>query len=55
MAASHIQLSILDSDRDNHLFYSPVSQDAKNILDIGTGDATWYGTNHHPAMAPSLI
>lgn len=41
MAADHLQFSILDSERDNPLFYSPISPDAKHILDIGTGDATW--------------
>lgn len=40
MAAGHLQFSILDSDRDNSLFYSPV-ENPKHILDIGTGDATW--------------
>ena len=40
MAAGHLQFCILDSERDNSLFYSPL-KDPKHILDIGTGDATW--------------
>ena len=41
MAAGHLQFQILDSDRENSLFYSPIPLDAKHILDIGTGDANW--------------
>lgn len=41
MAAEHLQFQILDSDRENSLFYSPIPLDAKHILDIGTGDANW--------------
>ena len=38
---AHLMFLILDSQRRNPLFMSPLSEKAQNVLDIGTGDATW--------------
>lgn len=32
---------ILDSQRREPLFQSPIGKKAQNVLDIGTGDGTW--------------
>lgn len=32
---------VLDSWRDNNLFYAPLDKKAHRILDIGTGDGSW--------------
>lgn len=41
MQASHIVHLILDSKASNNLFYSPISSNPQNILDIGTGNGAW--------------
>lgn len=37
----HLLALIMDSDRDNPLFYSPIGDHPKNILDLGTGQGNW--------------
>ena len=37
----HLVFLILDSQRRNPLFQSPISEKAQNVLDVGTGDASW--------------
>ena len=37
----HLVHSILDSERENPSFYSPIPSTAQNILDIGTGTGDW--------------
>lgn len=37
---SHLVALVLDSDRENPLFRSPV-KDPQQILDIGTGKGIW--------------
>lgn len=32
---------ILDSQRREPLFQSPIGEKSQNVLDIGTGDGTW--------------
>lgn len=32
---------ILDNQRTNPLFYSPIPEHAQNILDVGTGSGIW--------------
>lgn len=39
--AGHHVLLVLDSWRDNNLFYAPLDKKAQRILDIGTGDGSW--------------
>ncbi|KAJ5332859.1 uncharacterized protein N7506_006642 [Penicillium brevicompactum] len=39
--AGHLLALIMDSDRDNPLFYSPIGDHPKNILDLGTGQGNW--------------
>lgn len=41
MNAGHLVLLVLDSQEENPLFRSPISESAQHILDIGTGDASW--------------
>lgn len=41
MEASHLSYIILDSQRPNPLFRSPLPEHAQHILDIGTGDGAW--------------
>lgn len=41
MGATHLLYSILDSQEANPLFQSPISEDAKNIIDLGTGSGDW--------------
>ena len=38
---THLIYLILDSQRRNPLFQSPLSEKARYALDIGTGDASW--------------
>lgn len=38
---THLIFMILDSQRKNTLFQSPISDKAQYALDIGTGDASW--------------
>jgi hypothetical protein len=40
-ALSHLLAMVLDSDRENPLFRSPVGKNPKHILDIGTGKGDW--------------
>lgn len=43
-ACRHLVDLILDSDRDNPLFRSPIGADRElplQVLDIGTGKGTW--------------
>lgn len=40
-SAGHHVLLVLDSWRDNSLFYAPLGKKAQRILDIGTGDGSW--------------
>lgn len=37
----HLVALVMDSDRENPLFRSPIGQDAKHILDLGTGQGNW--------------
>lgn len=39
--SSHLVAIILDSDKKNPLFRSPVGSQPKHILDIGTGKGNW--------------
>ncbi|KAJ5097856.1 hypothetical protein N7532_004857 [Penicillium argentinense] len=39
--AGHLVALILDSERENPLFRSPVGRDPKHILDLGTGKGVW--------------
>ncbi|KAJ5151931.1 hypothetical protein N7492_010226 [Penicillium capsulatum] len=39
--AGHLVALILDSERDNPLFRSPIGDKPKHILDLGTGKGTW--------------
>jgi hypothetical protein len=32
---------MMDSNRENPLFRSPVGRDIKHVLDIGTGKGSW--------------
>lgn len=41
MEAGHLLFLILDSQRSNTLFRSPISPKAQHILDIGTGSGEW--------------
>lgn len=41
MQAQHLAFFILDSQQQNPFFRSPISKSAKNILDLGTGNADW--------------
>lgn len=38
---SHLLALVLDSERENPLFRSPVGKNPTHILDIGTGKGTW--------------
>lgn len=38
MQAQHLALYILESQEENPLFRAPISQEAKNIIDLGTGN-----------------
>lgn len=38
---THLIYLILDSQRRNPLFQSPLDENAQNVLDLGTGDGTW--------------
>jgi hypothetical protein len=37
----HLVTLVMESDRENPLFMSPIGQDAKHILDLGTGQGNW--------------
>lgn len=37
----HLVSLVMDSERDNPLFRSPVGKDPKHILDLGTGKGVW--------------
>ncbi|CAG8386125.1 unnamed protein product [Penicillium salamii] len=39
--AGHLLALVMDSDRDNPLFYSPIGDNPTNILDLGTGQGNW--------------
>ncbi|KAJ5094738.1 hypothetical protein N7456_010599 [Penicillium angulare] len=41
LEAGHAVAGVLDGERPNPLFQSPIPKDAKNILDIGTGNGLW--------------
>lgn len=41
MAAIHMVMPILDSQRPNSFVGPPLPDDAKNVLNIGTGDENW--------------
>lgn len=41
MNISHSVYLTLDSTQSNPLFRSPIGSNVHNILDLGTGDATW--------------
>ena len=38
MQAQHLALYILESQEENPLFRAPVSKEARNIIDLGTGN-----------------
>lgn len=40
-SVGHLTLMVMDSQQENPWFHSPISEDAKRILDIGTGDGSW--------------
>ncbi|KAJ5636924.1 uncharacterized protein N7484_010237 [Penicillium longicatenatum] len=48
LEAGHAVAIVLDADRPNPLFRAPISQNAKNILDIGTGNANVRGVDLFP-------
>lgn len=37
----HIVFTVMDSQEPNPLFRSPIGPDAKHIIDIGCGEASW--------------
>ncbi|CAI7655758.1 unnamed protein product [Penicillium bialowiezense] len=39
--AGHLLALVMDSDRDNPLFYSPIGDHPRHILDLGTGQGNW--------------
>ncbi|KAJ5104252.1 hypothetical protein N7532_004781 [Penicillium argentinense] len=39
--AGHLVALVMDSERENPLFHSPIGDHPKNILDIGTGQGNW--------------
>ena len=41
MNAAHICHLILDSQQHNPIFHSPISENPKGIIDIGTGSGIW--------------
>lgn len=41
MGAGHMLMLILDSQRANPLFRSPLSKTAQNVIDLGTGTGEW--------------
>lgn len=41
METGHQTMRILESQQKNHFFRSPISKNAKNVLDIGTGQGNW--------------
>ena len=41
MSSVHVMYHILDSQHKNPFFRSPISANAQNILDIGTGNGAW--------------
>lgn len=41
MEKGHLLFLILDSQRANPLFRSPISSKAQNIIDLGTGQGDW--------------
>lgn len=41
MQAAHLLCTILDSQRANPLFRSPIRDNPQNILDVGTGNGIW--------------
>ncbi len=41
LEAGHVYFRVLDCQEENQLFRSPIGDDAQNVLDIGTGDASW--------------
>lgn len=41
MEAGHLVMLILDSQRTNTLFRSPVTPKWQHVLDIGTGSGDW--------------
>lgn len=61
--SSHLLALVMDSDRDNPLFYSPIGDNPTNILDLGTGQGNWamyapylrtsIQTNPFPVMSPT--
>lgn len=38
---SHLLALVLDSERENPLFRSPVGKNPTHVLDIGTGKGNW--------------
>ena len=40
-SAGHLALMILDSRTENPFFQSPITENTKRVLDIGTGDGSW--------------
>ncbi len=54
-ANTHMIYLILDSQRKNTLFQSPISEKAQYVLDIGTGDGNWamdVADQHHNCTLP---
>ena len=37
----HLVALVMDSDRENPLFHSPIGENPKHILDLGTGQGNW--------------
>ncbi len=37
----HMVFRVLDSQEENPSFRSPISDKVRNVLDVGTGDASW--------------
>lgn len=41
MSAGHLLFLILDCQRSNPLFRSPVGKNWQNVIDLGTGNGEW--------------
>lgn len=45
----HLVSLVMDSERENPLFRSPIGNDPKHILDLGTGKGVWAMYANQPA------
>ena len=47
MGFNHLIFLVLESQRKNPFFRSPISHNAQHILDLGTGDGAWVWKPHY--------